>query len=869
MTEELNTATEIVMHKTDDQFESIDIMSAVSEPFLSYSTSVIKDRALPDSRDGLKPVHRRILFAQHVMGNVYNKPYKKSARVVGDVIGKYHPHGDTAVYDTLVRLAQSWSLSAPLADGQGNFGSRDGDSAAAMRYTEIRMTKIGESMLKDINHDTVNFVPNYDGSEMMPEVFPTRFPNLIINGGEGIAVGMASKIPTHNPIEAMNCVIALVKAKLTGEDIPVEELINMMPSPDFPTGGLVHGLENYAEAWTKGRAKFKIRSNWIEEGVGGRQAIVITEIPYAVNKAKLVAKIDELRREHDEMPPKINGIFSVRDESSIDDGIRIVVKLKSGYDPEVVFNDLCKNTDVETHYSYNITVIKDGKPVTIGIKEAFETFIEFREEVIIKRTQKLLDVASKKKHTLDGLMKALLKLDETIQTIRHSKNAEEARSNLIELLDIDESQAADILAMRLQSLSSANQDEIKVNYDAIVAEIGELEDILGSKERQLEVLIDESEDQIDRFVNFKDPETKKKIFSKRRSSFQKELINISREDLIAREDCSIVMSNQGFIRRIPSSKIETQRRGTKGKSQMNLARTDFVQQTTVCHSHDTLAFVTDKGLVSFIRAFDIDTAERGVHINNLLTLEENEKILLFRTISEQQLVDSENLYVVLGTDKGYVKKTKLSLYNPNRRVAVRTINDRHLDDEKVIFFGISTNEAHLCLVSSSNRMIRHKVSELRDRSRSAGGVKGMRLQDDQKIMCGSLVEEEDANTANLGCVTKNGIIKVSKLDNYKHQKKGGTGLIAMNVEDNDYVLSAFIFDENEEFDVVTTTKKGVVNRVNLNQFRVSNRRTKGGRLVKLDNKKDELVSAFISAADSQSTSTTEIDIIESDDIITD
>ncbi|MDK9793876.1 DNA topoisomerase (ATP-hydrolyzing) subunit A [Vibrio sp. D431a] len=849
MSTEQMSSVDTVMHQTDDKFEMRPITDAVREPFLIYATSVIKERALPDERDGLKPVHRRILFGQSEMGNHYNKAYKKSARVVGEVMGKYHPHGDSAIYESLVRMAQGWSMSAPLADGQGNFGSRDGDSAAAMRYTEVRMTKISDSMIEDLAYDTVGFVPNYDGSEHMPEVFPTRFPNLIINGGEGIAVGMASKIPTHNPIEALRCVIELTKARLEGTEVALDDLMNIMPAPDFPTGGLIHGLTNYEDAWRKGRCKFKARGEWEDEMVDGRRAVVITSLPFAVNKADLVAKLDELRKEKDGIPAKINGILSVSDVSNIDNPVRIIVKLKSGYDPEIVFNDMCKQTVLEKDFSYNITVIRKGKPVTVGILDTLNSFIDFREEVIVKRSNYLLQKALSKKHSLAGLMKAIDRLDETISTIRNSKTGKEANDALRELLSIDEGQAASILNMRLQNLASTQINDIKEDYNGIIASIEEYEGILASRAKQLEVLIEESEEQIDKFANYKDPQNNKVVFNSRRSKFQRELISINREDLITREDCSIVMSSKGFIRRIPSSEIDTQKRGTKGKMLMTLGRGDYIQQTTVCHSHDTLAFISDKGLVSFVRAFDIDTGARGSHINNTLKLSDEENIILFKTISEDQLQNAENLYAVIGTNKGYVKKTRLSKYSPKRRVAVRTINERHLDNEKVIFFGIASENSDICLVSSGNRSIRHSINDLLERSRTAGGVRSMSLLERETIQSGAIVEHDDVDKSLIGCVTKSGILKISKLSDYKIQRRGGKGIIAMNVTDDDYVLSSFIFTEGDEIDVVTTTKRGVVNRIPLSGIRVTSRRTKGVKLINIDKKKDELVTALLATSE--------------------
>lgn len=839
-------------------YTTVDIRTVTERAYLDYAAAVIQGRALPDVRDGNKPVHRRIIFAQHELGNAASKPYKKSARIVGDVIGKYHPHGDSAVYDALTRMAQSFSMSVPLADGQGNFGSRDGDKQAAMRYTEVRMSKASESMMEDINYDTVDFVPNYDSSEQMPSVLPVRFPNLIINGSDGIAVGMACKIPLHNPIEAMNCVIAMLNAEKEGRKCTIEDLMHLMPAPDYPTGGLIHGLENYADAWSHGRCKFKIRSKWQEELINGHRSIVITEIPYNVNKAKLIEKIAEKSSPDKDDIVDISGIFCVNDETTGEDynGVRIVVELYNGYEPEIIFNELCKKTDVEQSFNYNVNVIMNGKPEMIGLYEAFEEFLKFRESVVLRRSKFILARKEKRMHTLDGLKKAIDRIDETIETIRAAKSSAEANVALQKLLDIDETQASDILAMRLQSLASAAMEDLKDEYNRVFEEIRGLKELIADRNLQLDLMIQESEAEIDRFYSFKDPRHMVKLLTKRRSEYQVEEIDIQREDLIAREDCSLIMSDDGFVRRIPSSEINIQRRGTRGKSHMILGKKDFISKTTTCNSHDLVAFVTNYGLISFVKAFDIETSERGMHVKNFLKLEDGEKVIRFQKITDYMLDNDENINVVVGTSSGLIKRTKLSEYNTNRNVSVYTI--RLEEGDEVVFLGFGSDEAEVCMVASNNRMIRFPMAQIREVSRCAKGVRSMTLRDGAKVQCGAIVEQDMITTSNIGCVTVNGIMKISKLSDYKLQNRAGLGLLAMNIEDGDAILNTFIFDESEEKDVVTTTKNGVVNRVDLNQYRVTGRRTKGARLVKVDSKKDKLVSAILANKDGSEESSEDV-----------
>lgn len=824
------------------------ITDVISKAYLNYAGAVISSRALPDIRDGMKPVHRRTIFAQQIMGNYSTRPYKKSARVVGDVIGKYHPHGDLSVYEALARMTQNWTMNAPLADGQGNFGSRDGDSPAAMRYTEVRMTKLAESMLTDMNEHTVKYVPNYDGTEHMPSVFPTRFPNLLVNGGEGIAVGMASSIPTHNPIEVMRCFIEMVRAELRGEKVPLATLMEIMPAPDFPSGGLIHGLEDYESAWTDGRCIFSIRSTWDEEMVGSNRAIVIKELPYAVNKVRMIERIHDAGKVDDDGFSDVDGILRVNDESTEADGVRVVVEIKSGYDPEIVFNELCKKTNVEVSFSYNMTVITQNRPKTVGIYEALEAFLEFREDIVRLRTENLLNIKKKRMHILDGYIAAINKLDETISLIRSSTSPSEANVALREYLGVDELQATKILEMRLQKLASTQLSEVTDEHNMCGFEIIELEEILADRSKLLDIIIQESEDQIESFLDYKDTHTGKKVFQSRRSEYQKELISISLEDLIPRRDCSIILSNDGFIRRVTEDDIKTQNRSTSGKKQMKFAKGDFVSQSTICNSHDVLAFVTEGGRVSFIKAYEVNEDEKGRHINNLLNIE-NDKVILFSSISEDSLLDAENIYLTIGTENGLIKKTKLSEYRPERRLSVFTININEELSDKVVFFSISSPNAEICLISSHSKMIRFNLSDFKAVSRKSKGVRAMSL-DGGKVICGSVVEKEDVERSIIGCVSDSGILKISKLTDYRLQARAGKGVFAMKINDRTgSIVSSFIATDIEDKDIITITRKGILNRVSLSGFSITNRTTQGKRLTKVDNTVDGVITAYIVSND--------------------
>lgn len=850
----------MTINYTNQNFGTVDLSEHAEAAFCEYSKYVTQDRALPDIRDGLKPVHRRILFSMYELNNTFNKPYKKSARIIGDVLGKYHPHGDSACYNSLVRMAQPWVMSAPLADGQGNWGDTDKNSAAAMRYTEIRMTKITNGLMDDLRMDTVEWKPNYDGSEIEPDVFPSRFPNLIINGVEGIGIGMASSIPPHHPIEAMNCVVELIEGRKAGSDIPTERLMKLMPAPDFPTGGMVYALENYRNAWEFGNCSVRIRAEWDEELIDGRKCIVIKSLPYNVSPSDALIQVNLGRKPHPETGRvAIRGITGERDEGD-NEGLRLVFEVNYGVDPEIAFNELCSlpNSCFDISVSYNMNVVVNKAPKSIGIKEALNRFIDFREEVVTRRSKKLLKDAKARMHILIGLIKALDKLDQTISTIRSNPKASDAKIALMELLEIDDQQASKILEMTLGKLTQGEISSYKDEYEKCFTEVTNLEDILNNRERLLNVIKSETEEQIDIFLSEKS-NNGQKLYDKRRSQWTHEEIRLSKEDQIPREYCSIIISEQGYTRRVSTEELKEQKRGTQGTQQIELAKRDSISLATECFSHDVLAFVTSLGRIAFAKAYEIDTSLRGQHINNIIKLdtERDEKVIQVVSIEDNIISSATNYQLVLATKKGMIKRTNFGLFNPSVSRTVKAIN--LIENDEVVFFGVNKVEDVITLASSNNRVIRFTLSEIRETSRVSQGVMAMNLSKDQCIVSCSIINSDLIDSAIIGFVSKSGILKISKLVHYRQTKRKAKGVTAMKLLDNDQILSAFTLDESDlnNLDVVSTSKNGKMNRVNLGSFRVMNRMTKGLRLSKLK-ENDELVSAYLSRKDESSESEAEV-----------
>ena len=827
------------MLEQEENYEQIEIDSLLKDSYLRYGLSVILDRALPDIRDGLKPVHRRVLFAMHELKNRHNTPYKKSARIVGDVIGKYHPHGDSAVYDTMVRMAQPFSMKACLVDGQGNFGSIDGDSAAAMRYTESRMTKISEEMFSDIEKETVDFVDNYDGSEKMPVVLPTKFPNLLVNGTEGIAVGVASSMPPHNPIEVLKATSYIVNKLKNKEEVILEELMEIMPAPDFPTGGMVHGLSDMKEVWLNGRGKFKIRAKWhIEESDLGNQMIVITEIPYQVNKAVLYEKMCEVTSPNHLKITQVEGVREILDLSSSEEGIQITVELKSGYEPEVVFNSLAKATRLQESYSYNNTVLWNNVPKVVGLLDIFNAFIDFRLEVLQKKYTYLLKYNEAKKYLLEGLIKAVDpdNVDKVINLIKSSKDRAEAIDKLKDLLDIEKEQAEEILEMKLQKLTSTQIEDLKEKMNNLIEEIKFFKEVLSSKEKKYELILSELEEQEDLFLNFKDKETKDYIYTSRYSSYMLEEIDINLASLTKEEECNIILTHDGYIRRSPLDEISSQNRGTRGKRRINLKKGDFIQQSFNSHSHDNLMIFTEKGHTYTLKAYEIPNNDSGRFIQNIIDIDvQKDPILMIQPIN----LESDG-YLVMVTKKGLIKRTNIKEYKGSARKS-GLIGINLNENDSVIYASYCEGGEEIVITNSNNMAIRFNIDDVAVKSRRVFGVKSMKLKNG--IVIGATLVKSEGN-GYIACVTELGLIKISNVNQYRTQNRGGTGIKAFKASDRTGMLFRAVYLPSiEDYDAVVMTKKGISNRVSLDSYRATSRVSSGAKLFSLD-KDDKLADVF-------------------------
>lgn len=827
--------------------------------FLDYGMSVIVDRALPFAEDGLKPVHRRILWAMNTLDNKHNKPYKKSARIVGEVIGRYHPHGDTAVYDAMVRMAQEFSMRVPLVDGQGNFGSVDGDSPAAMRYTESRMSVFGEKMFQDIEKDSVDMEKNYDGTEEMPSVLPLRFPNLLINGSHGIAVGMATSMPCHNPIEVMNAVIYLLNNENVSEE-NIDELLKIIPAPDFPTGGTIHDLKEMRNAWLDGRASLKLRANWeASEDMYGNPKIVITEIPYGVKKEELVVKITELASPDPQRDNKIaiEGIKRVQDYSS-KEGIQIDIELKKEYDPETIFNMLAKNTRLEVPISYNNTVLINRRPVVMGILGLLQEFIKHRENVIIRRTNYLLNKANNRQHILLGLISALGKLDEVIELIKKSSTNAQAKASLMEFLSIDETQAESVLRMQLRSLTSSEVSDLENEYREISVKIEGYNLILSDRSKLKEVIREETEEQLQIFNS----ERNKKglnVYADRQTKYIYHRLDTDLAALTKEEDSVVFFSKNGFIRRMPEKDILEQNRGTRGKRYMKLGKGDFISNSIRSHSHDALMFVSNFGYVYSMHTYELPNNERGRHINNVLELKDGETIQVMLPIN----YENEDEYLVMVTKKGIVKKTKLTEYsNSFRKSGLRGISIR--DNDEIKFAVIAKNSDDVVLAASNNKSIRFEVSEksLRTLSRVTSGVKGMNT-DGAEINDVTVINQSAGGY--LLFVTDNGIAKMTDINQYRTQNRGGKGVSAMKCNDRTGSLIRVMHISEIDGSVIISTKDGLINRIGLDKIRATNRMTSGVKLINLSDS-DEIISTEFSSLDMQDEDVEDIveDLVEAD-----
>ena len=781
----------------------VQIEEEMRRSYLDYAMSVIIGRALPDARDGLKPVHRRILYAMQDLGCTYDKPYKKSARVVGDVIGKYHPHGDTAVYDALVRMAQTWSMRHVLVDGQGNFGSVDGDSPAAMRYTEARMSRLASELLADIDKDTVDFAPNYDDSLKEPKVLPARFPNLLVNGSQGIAVGMATNIPPHNLGEAINATITLIETP----DIDDEKLMGIMPGPDFPTGGFIYGRKGMRSAFLTGRGSVTMRARAIVEihPRTKRASLIVTELPYQVNKATLIENIAALVRDK-----KLEGISDLRDESDRD-GLRIAIELKRNEIPEVVLNNLYKHTQLQCNFGCNMLALVDGQPKLCGVREFLNHFADHRRQVVTRRCLFDLAKAEARAHILEGLLIALDHIDEVIKLIRASRTTDEARDGLMQNFKLSEKQAKAILEMRLQRLTGLERDKIKAEYEEVQSTIAHLKAILADEKLLMQVIVEELQTVRDRYAD------------DRRTEIMDETAELSVEDLITEEDMVVTISNEGYIKRNPVSLYRAQRRGGKGKTAMTTKEEDFVTQLMTASTHDFLLFFSDRGRVFRKKVYEVPQAgraARGKALVNLLPVEKDEKISATLAVREFD----EGHYIVMATKKGLVKKTKLTDYAHIRANGIIAI--RLDDDDGLIAVRISNGEQEIMLSSSGGKAIRFAETDVRPMGRATRGVTGMRMPKGNTVIAMTLVVEG----ASLLAVSENGFGKRTSVAEYSRQKRGGQGVFTLKTGGrNGAMIGALqVLDEDQ---VMMMTDTGRLVRIRMNGVSVIGRNTQGVKLI--------------------------------------
>ena len=816
---------------------SVDIKEELKKSYLDYAMSVIVGRALPDARDGMKPVHRRILFAMHKLSNTYNKHNKKSARVVGDVIGKYHPHGDTAVYDAIVRMTQDFSLRYPLIQGQGNFGSIDGDSAAAMRYTEIRMQKITDQILADIEKETVSYSPNYDGTEDIPDVLPTRIPNLLVNGSSGIAVGMATNIPPHNLTEVLDACLHI----LDNPDSTVDDLIKIVKGPDFPLGGIITGIDGIEQAYKTGQGKVYVRGKTsFEEMKGGKEAIIITEIPFMVNKARMLERIAELVKDK-----KLEGIGEIRDESD-KDGMRVVVELKKGEVPEVVLNNLIKHSQLEQVFGINNVVLVDGKPQLCNLQELLNIFLNHRKEVITNRSLYELRQAKERGHIVEGLIVAIANIDEVIEIIKKSENSKVAADKLCErkwsaetikpLLDkVDDAdickpegleegfglmgkeyklslvQAKAILELRLSRLTALETDKLNEEYEELVKQIKALQEILNNESRLVEVVKEELAEIKDNFGD------------ERRTEIIERRLTIDDADLIPEEERVFTISNNGFVKTQQLAEYRSQRRGGVGKTASALREEDFIKQVLVLNTHVQVLCFTTKGKVHWLEIYKLPVMSRtakGRPISNVLPLDEDEKVTSFLPVEEYK----EGHFIIMATKNGVVKKTALTAFQKKYAPGLRAIN---LDEgDRLIGTIITDGSNEVCLASESGKAIRFSETDVRAMGRSTRGVRGMNIAKNDKVISMIKVNPE----SKLLTLSENGYGKRTDISEFSGQKRGGKGVIALNTSTRNgkMVAAEQVLDGDE---VMLIGNKGTMIRTKVDQISVIGRNTQGVKVV--------------------------------------
>lgn len=784
---------------------SVSIEAQMKEAYLEYAMSVIIGRALPDARDGLKPVHRRILFAMSEMGNTHDKAYKKSARIVGDVIGKYHPHGDVAVYETMVRMAQDFSMRYPLVDGQGNFGSVDGDSAAAMRYTEVRLEKIADQVLADLEKETVDFVPNYDTSLKEPVVLPTRVPNLLVNGSSGIAVGMATNIPPHNLGELVKGIKLLAENPRTTS----EELFKIIPGPDFPTSGYIYGRKGLREAYTTGKGIIKLRAkSEIEEFKGDRERIVVTEIPYQVSKARLIENVAQLVRDK-----KVDGITDIRDESDRQ-GMRIVFDVRRGENSGVILNQLFKHTQLQTSFGIAMLALDRQQPKLMNIKELLNAFLGHRKEVVTRRTAFELRKAEERAHILEALKIAVENLDDVVALIRGAANPPEAQTKLIQKYDFSEVQAKAILEMRLQRLTGLERDKIISDYEATLSLIADLKAILADENKVLAIIIEELDEVLEKFGD------------ERRTQFIEETTEMTAEDLIQDESMVVTVTYTGYIKRLPVDTYRSQRRGGKGVVGAGTKSEDFIWDVFVASTHDYILVFTDRGKVYWLKVHQIPEAgraARGKPIVNLINLGKDERIQAVLPVSEFK----EDEYITMVTSSGTIKKTSLMNFaRPMRKgIIALTIEE----GDQLIEARLTNGKQHIILVSTSGQSIRFDENDLRPMGRTARGVSGMRLGDSDKVV-GLAIVDPDEGGVQLLTVTQKGFGKRTPIEEYRVQGRGGSGVRTMRITDKNGPVMA-VRQVHEEDDLILASTMGKVIRTKVAGISEVGRVAQGVRLI--------------------------------------
>ena len=797
--------------ETRERIIPVNIEAEMKTAYIDYSMSVIVSRALPDVRDGLKPVQRRILYGMREMGLYHNRPYKKSARIVGDVMGKYHPHGDSSLYYALVRLAQPWAMRYPLVDGQGNFGSMDDDPPAAMRYTEARLTRISQYLLLDIEKDTVDFQSNFDDSLKEPTVLPTRIPNLLVNGTSGIAVGMATNMPPHNLSDTIDAIIAYIDNR----DISIDELINIIKAPDFPTGGIIYGYNGVRQAYLTGKGRIVLRAkHHIEYTKSGKPQIVFTEIPYQVNKAAEIAKIGDLVNKK-----KIDGIVHANDESDRK-GVRVVVTLRKDANPNVVLNKIFKYTQFETTFNVNNIALVKGRPKLLNLKDLIHYFVEFRHEVVVRRSQYDLKKAEERAHILEGLLKALDFIDEVIALIRASETPEIAKKGLMERFDLSEIQAQHILSMRLQQLTALERQNIQDEYDEKIKLINYLREVLANESLRMQIIKDEL------------LEVKELFGDKRLTDIEQNAEEFNPEDFYDDKDVVVTISNLGYIKRTDVTEYRAQHRGGKGSKAAVTRDEDFIRYAFVANMHSTMLFFTKKGKVFWLKVYEIPEGTRtskGRHIQNMLQIDSDDKVVAYlniRNLNDKEFVNSH--YVILATEHGIVKKTLLAEYSRPRRSGITAIVIK--ENDNLIGAELTSGQNHIMLASRKGKAIRFVETDVRAVGRAASGVKGMNLDQDDRVVGMACVDENEP--VDILVVSEKGYGKRSKLEDYRITGRGGKGVKTINItEKTGFLVSMEVVTDDD--DLMIITRKGLSIRIHVNTLRVLGRTAQGVRLINL------------------------------------